>query len=232
LKTRVILLCCALLSCGREAAKDPSLVGWWKFDEGKGKKARDFSGNGLNGKLNDCGWTDGKSGKALRFEGGSFVVVKHRPVLDSPGAELTVAAWVRRDSSRAWNTVASRQTGSGWSEYIGLAVFADTALFSVDPDGSHYSNIKDTAECPAGTWVHLAGTVRDSAFTLYVNGIPVNRGRFHPPILYADANPLIIGGNTNSQGEEWIDTFHGIIDDVRLYRRALDASEILAIVSE
>jgi hypothetical protein len=219
------------LAC-QKPVLDPSLIGWWKFDEGKGGVAHDASGNGLYGNVIGCGWAEGKSGKALRFDGRSFVEVEHRPILDSLTTELTVCAWVKRDTSRSWNTIVSREIADGWSETIGLAVFADTALFSVDPDGAHYSNVKDTAACPAGEWTHLAGTVKDSTFTLYVNGKPVRSGHFHPPIRYADLNPLVLGGNTNTQGKEWIDLFHGTIDDVRLYGRALNDSEIHSLISK
>jgi hypothetical protein len=232
MKIKMILLTCLLLSCGRNLPKDPSLVGLWTFDEGKGDVVRDVSGHSLDGALTGGEWTDGKSGKAVHFDGQARVVVEHRPVLDSLTTELTVCAWVKRDTSRTWNTVISREIGGGWSETIGLAVFSDTALFSVDPDGSHYSNVKDTAACPAGVWVHLAGTVRDSTYTLYVNGESVRSGRFIPPVRYSDANPLVLGGNTNTQGKEWVDPFHGIIDDVRLYDRALDAFEIRAMASK
>ena len=220
-----------VLAC-QKTAQDPSLIGWWKFDEGKGSVVHDASGNGLYGNVIGGRWAEGKSGKALRFDGRSFVEVEHRPILDSLTSQLTVCAWVKRDTSRSWNTVVSRETEGGWSETIGLAVNADTALFSVDPDGAHYSNVKDTAACPAGEWTHLAGTVRDSVFTLYVNGKPVRSGRFNPPLRYTDRNPLVLGGNTNTQGKEWIDLFHGIIDDIRLYGRALNDSEIRAMVLE
>lgn len=214
-----------LLSCQRQLP-DTSLIGWWKFDEGKGIVVRDASGHGLDGIVTGGEWTNGKCGKAIHFDGRSYIEVKYRPILDSMTTELTVCAWVKRDTSTSWNTVVSREIVEGWSEYIGLAVYADTALFSVDPDGSHYSNVKDTAACPVGEWTHLAGTFRGSTFTLYINGKPSRNGHFNPPIRYSDQNPLVLGGNTNSQGKQWVDLFHGTIDDIRLYKRALADSEI------
>jgi hypothetical protein len=213
------------VSCHKKA-QDPSLIGLWTFDEGKGSVVRDVSGHGLDGNVVGGEWTEGKTGKALRFDGRSYIKVDHRPLLDSLTTELTVCAWIKRDTSRSWNTVVSREIANGWSETYGLAVFADTALFSIDPDGAHYSNVKDIATCPVGEWTLLAGTLRDSVYTLYVNGNRIRSGVSHIPIRYVDQNLLIIGGNTNTQGKEWVDLFHGIIDEVRIYRRALDDSEI------
>ncbi len=45
-------------------------VGIWLFDEGNGDIAKDSSGNGNEGQImNAPEWVDGKSGKALRFDG-------------------------------------------------------------------------------------------------------------------------------------------------------------------
>jgi hypothetical protein len=44
-----------------------------------------------------------------------------------------------------------------------------------------------------------------------------------------DQNPLIIGGITNALGEGWVDCFHGLIDEVRLYNRSLSDTEVPAL---
>ena len=46
------------------------------------------------------------------------------------------------------------------------------------------------------------------------------------PFQFADTNPLILGGNTNTQGEKWVDCFHGLIDEVKLFSRALTGQEV------
>ena len=89
--------------------------------------------------------------------------------------------------------------------------------------------MKAETGCPTGEWVHLAGTVQDSVYTMFVNGEPVRSGMFQSPIRYQDRNLLFIGGNSNPRGKEAIDLVHGMIDDVRLYRRALAAAEIRAL---
>ena len=49
------------------------------------------------------------------------------------------------------------------------------------------------------------------------------------PLQFADTNPLIIGGNTNTQGKKWVDCFHGVIDEVRLFNRSLNEKEMLEL---
>ena len=122
--------------------------------------------------------------------------------------------------------ILSHEVKDGTSEYFGLAVVKNKALFSVDPDGAHYQNIKSDEDMPVGEWIHLAGTYDNATFKLYVNGRLVKSAPCTVPFRFADQNPLIIGGNTNTQGKQWVDCFHGRIDDVRLYSRVLREDEI------
>ena len=82
---------------------------------------------------------------------------------------------------------------------------------------------------PVGEWIHLAGTYDNQEFQLYVNGRLVKSAPYTVPFQFADTNPLIIGGNTNTQGKKWVDCFHGLIDEVRLFHRGLSGQEILAL---
>ena len=67
----VFILVLGLIGTISEAQEDPSLVGWWTFDEGSGSVAADSSGNGNDGTLNGpVEWTpDGKLGGAMKFTG-------------------------------------------------------------------------------------------------------------------------------------------------------------------
>jgi hypothetical protein len=100
------------------------------------------------------------------------------------------------------------------------------ALFSIDPDGAHYRNIKTAEDMPVGAWIHLAGTYDKAEFKLYVNGKLAASEACSIPFSYQDQNPIIIGGNTNNKGKTWVDCFRGRIDEVRLYNRALTGNEV------
>ena len=94
----LIILSCLLLSFATYAAgkTDPSLVGYWPFEEKTGKKADDASGNRNDGKLIDGPkWVEGKFGSALEFGGGSsYVEVADDPSLDLTNV-ATVMAWFK-----------------------------------------------------------------------------------------------------------------------------------------
>jgi hypothetical protein len=212
---------------GRAAdAPAGGLVGHWKFDEPDGAKAIDSSGNGHDGVLHDAKRSVGWVGGAVECGQDALVEIPYAEQLDQFDAGITVSAWVKRSADNTWNTVVSREVKDGPSEYFGLAIVKNRALFSVDPDGAHYQNIKSDEDLPVGEWIHLAGTYNNFEFKLYVGGHLVKSAPCAIPFKFADRNPLIIGGNTNTQGRKWVDCFHGSLDEVRLYRRALTAEEI------
>ena len=76
-------------------AADPSLVGWWKLDDGSGDTAVDSSEYGNNGTLMGAPeWVTGKIGGALQLDGvDDFVEVPHVASLAADN-EVTVMLWL------------------------------------------------------------------------------------------------------------------------------------------
>jgi hypothetical protein len=77
-----------------------------------------------------------------------------------------------------------------------------------------------SAALPPGAWSHLAATYDGSVLLLYVNGTEV-ASRPLGGAIETSANPLHIGGNG-----VWGEFFAGLIDEVRIYNRALSPTEI------
>lgn len=227
MKTVVLLvLVIALSSCKSIPKPDPDLVAWWSFDEATETYVPDQSSNGLNAINKGAVSVEGKVGKALEFDGKSVLQVDYQSILDSFPKGITVAAWIKKDTASYWNTIVSREIGSGWSEYIGLAVHQNRALFSVDPDGKNYQNVKADEPVRPGVWVHLAGTFDNETYKLYINGKLTKSATCKSAIHFSDQNPLLIGGNSNNQNQSLVDCFKGTIDEVRIYKRALSLPEI------
>ena len=87
----------ALIFNGVVSAKSAfSGGGYWSFDEGSGVAAQDSSGNGNHGAIKGAvSWTEGKSGSALSFNGGSDrVLVPDAASLDITD-QITIAAWIK-----------------------------------------------------------------------------------------------------------------------------------------
>ncbi len=83
-----------------------------------------------------------------------------------------------------------------------------------------YQEILDSSLLPLDAWSHVAGTWDGSTLRVYVNGTPV-ANRAAGGTLDATANPLHIGGNAL-----WGEYLDGVMDEVRIYNRALSQAEI------
>ncbi|MHC4113414.1 MAG: hypothetical protein ACYSUY_20265, partial [Planctomycetota bacterium] len=99
------------LSMSVAEGADPSLVGWWRFDEGSGTTAYDTSDYGNDGTLqNGPLWVNGYLATALQFDGvDDFVDVPHAAIL-TVDTEVTVMAWIN----------ASRHEGPGGEGWQGI----------------------------------------------------------------------------------------------------------------
>ena len=76
-------------------AADPSLVGWWTFDDGSGTTPLDSSDYGRDGEfVGSPEWTDGHTGGALRVSQGNYVVIPgYKGVLGT--ISRTCTAWIK-----------------------------------------------------------------------------------------------------------------------------------------
>jgi hypothetical protein len=135
------------------------------------------------------------------------------------GSAMTLEAWVRPSAlGSVWRTVVFKERAGGMS----YSLYANEA--STRPVGQVFiggeQNAVGSAPLPLDQWSHLAVTYDGSSLRLYVDGSLVSTAAVSGSIE-PSSGPLRIGGN--SVWDEW---FAGLIDEVRVYNRALSQSEI------
>ena len=194
------------------------LVAAYGFDEGTGTTTADQSGNGNGGSLSNTVWsTAGKFNNALSFNGSARVNVNDSASLRLTSG-MTLEAWVRPSALGDWRTVVLKER-TGWYAY---ALYANTD--SGRPSGHVFTtadhDLRGTGSLAVNAWTHLAVTYNGSVLALYVNGAQVSSQPATGAIA-ANTGPLRIGGNAI-----WGEHYVGLIDEVRIYNRALSASEI------
>ena len=195
------------------------LVAAYGFSEGSGTTVTDSSGRGNNGTIAAATWTTaGHSGNALSFNGtNSWVTVNDAASLDLTNG-MTVEAWVKLTTVSGWRAVVIKETTGG----LAYGLYANTNLNR--PAGAIHTttdvNLYGTAALVANTWTHLATTYDGANLHLYVNGAQVASQAFTGS-LPNSTNPLRIGGDS-----VWGEFLSGVIDDVRVYNRALSVTEI------
>ncbi|HEY7310523.1 MAG TPA: Ig-like domain-containing protein [Gemmataceae bacterium] len=207
----------------------PGLVAAYGLDENAGTTANDDSGNGNNGTLTNATWTTGKYGSALQFTGAatSDVTINDAPSLDETTG-LTVEAWVNPSTLNSiddgWAAAVAKDNRSSSANDVSYALYAAAGTgtapaLHLDIKGKGDEGVQGTSVLALNTWTFLAGTYDSSTMKLYVNGTLV-ASRTMAGSIATTTNPLHIGGDWSNE------MFTGLIDNVRVYNRALSASEI------
>jgi hypothetical protein len=205
-------------------ASDPQLNAYWKLDETNGAvTVADSSGKGNAGVPVGVTWVTGRSGNAASFDGATSVITVSNSASLDPSA-ITIAAWINPTAWGAGNNRRILQKGNGDNQYR-LLDEGDQLKFEIF--GANNTTVTITAPLPAtGTWSHVAGTYDGATARLYVGGAQVASA----PATIAmptTTDPLCIGNKCASTAPG--DHFNGLLDEVRLYGRALSAGEITTL---
>jgi hypothetical protein len=201
------------------------LVNAYSFDEGAGSVTSDASGSGNTGALaNAPVWTSqGKYGSALSFDGvDDFVSVADNATLDLTSGG-TMEAWVKLDTLDRWHgVIAKGDANTDAVHNFALEINNANAVRCILGDGSAYQQLDSSTTMTTGQFRHLACSWDGATVRLYIDGV-LNASAAQSLTPAGNTAPLYVGqfgGNS--------DRLDGTIDDVRLYNRALTASEIQA----
>lgn len=221
-----------------EIAAVNGLILHWKLDESSGSIAADYSGNNFDGQVSGVPqWTSsGQVNGAFEFQGGQTITsYAVADVLNGLGA-ITVCMWVKSDLSNVDRGLYFTNAPDGNDELLGMRYDRDGW------SGGGRDLIKYSLTTTAGTqqgesasytqttaWQHLAFVWSSGGeLTLYINGeldAPSSAsGALAGTISGVDRFMLGIG----TKGQEW----EGLIDDVRIYGRALCGDELTGLSSK
>lgn len=213
------------------------LVGWWNFDEGSGTTAKDISGYENHGTIVGAKYVDGvpgTGGTALDLgEGGNYVDVGNSSVFNFQD-EFTLSVWIKADSiDEVVGGVITKGQEGGWinNEYMLLRSSGDSMRFYVS-DGTSSNNINIARiDLATGNWIHVIGTISriTGEMKAYLNGEIYNQIAVTIDEINSTTKNLRIGQGHSSSGGTW---FGGLIDDVRIYSRALTAFEVQTLYAQ
>jgi len=218
---------------------------WYKFDDGSGTVAHDSSG--ATGGPRDGMLVTAGTGGAVAFSathqvgtgalgltsngstGGGYVVVPSLAAL-APGA-LTISAWVNVSTSQQWQRVFD--IGSSTTSNIALTTHnGSNAVRFIIRTGTVSQEIASSVVLSLSAWHHLAVVLAEGATytgVLYVDGVAVATNTamsLHASDLGATTDNFV--GKSQFTADPF---FSGLIDDFRVYRRALTAEQIAALTA-
>jgi hypothetical protein len=214
------------------------LVGHWTFngqdmDWGQSTaEARDVSGQNNHGDVvgfGEEGAVIGKVGQALEFDGeDDYVGVTHQSYFTQ--VPFTASAWFKLDQLPSakgnYEFIIDKKDSSGppWHAWI---LYVDNPsnkidFFVTDSSGSGSGYILSDSAVSTNTWYHAVATI-DSSYNmkLFVDGSQ-QIGTDNPGSIYTSDSYLVLGSEGTGYGYE----LDGLIDEVRVYNRALSPEEV------
>jgi hypothetical protein len=192
------------------------LAAYYTFDEGRGDTLRDHSGNENHGKNHGAQFVKVGTGHALRFDGkDDFVDCGNGPSLDLTET-VSLEAWVYPESIP---TSHPGILGKGIGSYgLTYYVYGDCHMY--------ISNGHQTAvgSLVPGTWQHVVGTFDGLNVRLYINGELKGSLLLEATGKIRKDENFLIGSRAPWDGSRAY--FNGVIDEARIYNRALSEDEV------
>ena len=222
-----------LINSGYANISLENAVGIWLFDEGSGDIAKDSSGNGNDGQImNGPEWVDGKSGKALKFDGLDDYI--NLPAVTADSWEgMTVAAWV-------WLNLLPNEMPNSYGEIFG----SNQDLYDMYEDrGNNELRCKfattasaerpgiATANLETGQWLHLVGTYDNASgqAKIYMNGEVQDTHNLTGVISGVQYSSIGAQGGPDGPFSDFLD---GILDEVAVFSVALTEQEIKTVMEQ
>ena len=209
------------------AGSDMSLVAHWTLDETEGLVAADSSGYGNHGDLigmDGTEWVAGISGGALMLDGSQYVDFGNPESLQLTDA-VTIAAWAKMEAGNedTYMGIAGKM-GDNTGANRGFVLVRHTNnlfRFWLVTDGT-FAPAESDVTYNDTDWHRLVGVVSNGTASLYVDGVK--------QAVEAEGELQDSGGIANI-GRQYDDSsddrlWNGLIDDVRIYYRALSEEEI------
>ena len=206
-----------------------NLIARWTMEEGQGNTLEDYSPNSHQGMIQGNTWsseTPDQSAYSIAFDGIDDRVALGN--LDITGNEMSLCLWYKADD---WGVsdarFISKAYGQQDQEHLWMlsALQGNKLRFRLKTNGSTTTLIAPVGTLNSGTWTHVAAVYDGTFMRLYQDGIQVastaKTGTIgsDPTVMAALGNqPEGVGGGQRP--------FDGLLDEVRIYGKALSEEEI------
>jgi len=194
---------------------ESALVGYWKFDEGTGSSTIDSSGDGNNGVW--YGTPAGTSGYYSAGKVGNWAGYFSNNSIGIPiihaNQQITIAVWIKAVSTSYIQLIVH----GGSSDQFRIQADGNLWFYSASGNSINLSTVGLNAA--DGNWHFVTAVSDGTSAYIYVDGIQKASST----------------GSLNQNGWSQIGTYNGVdlfagsMDDLRIYNRALSASEVQAI---
>ncbi|OGV65348.1 MAG: hypothetical protein A3K19_11660 [Lentisphaerae bacterium RIFOXYB12_FULL_65_16] len=218
----------------------PNPMAVWDFEKviadsaGVIRKVTDATGNGFDATGSGvCLAPDGLKGQAAKFAGQSYLRVEDQVMFNLQN--VTLSLWIKPDTVKGRHGLIGKRYAGTAAPYI-LSLWDGGLEFEgTDADGKWSFNFRSAAAVKEGEWNHISVVVtQGKGVTIYCNGAVAGQKENAQEHL-GNMEPLIIGreswgGLPNQQDPPVF--YQGLMDEVKLWARALTEDEIKALAAK
>lgn len=230
MKKTLLLFGLALLtltSCHKDDSNDidsfnENLIAYYPFN---GNSMNDVGSN-HNGLVDGATLTsdiNASDNSAYFFNGiDNAIRVNHDNVFNLSN-EFTISVLVKADEIKTQTIIRKGETVNGpgtWPYGIELSITGDIVFTVTTENGNSINQVRKSGYL-TNEWYLITGVFKDSTMFLYVNG-QLEATTTVSGLVNTNTDPLLIGTRLSIPSS----TFKGIIDEVRIYDAALNASDI------
>jgi hypothetical protein len=212
------------------------LVGYWKLDEGTGTLAVDATGSGFTGTLmNAPTWspdvppTPYANTHSLLFDGSTQLVTMGNPTALNITGAISLGCWFKTsDAVGSYRTLVSKWWSGDADGAYDLVWVSGTLYFQVRNAQSYIASASSGVSGNDGKWHFALGTWDGTTIAFYLDGVAVDEetvdASFAP--IATTTYAFDVASDERYPAGMGDRFFSGEIDDVRVYNRAITASEV------
>jgi hypothetical protein len=201
----------------------------WDFEKATAATVPDASGNGFAATVNGTvTLVDGHTGKGAQFAGESFLRVDEPAMFNLQDATLSL--WLKPDTMKGRHGLIGKRFAGTAAPFVVSLWDGGIEFEATDTEGNWSFNFRSSPAVREGEWNHVAVVIRQGkGVTLYVDGAQVAE-KENALDRVSNAEPLILGreawAGVNMVHEPCF--FQGVLDEVKVWGRALSAEEVAA----
>jgi hypothetical protein len=195
------------------------LVSYYSFNSIKGDVAKDEWGVSDAAIVGPVA-AKGKYGDALTFDGvDDYVNCKNDDSLDITKA-ISIEAWVNMKNAGSYPAIVTK-SGTNWGYIFQFLTTVRQINLYLDGANPSWANVAKTA-VTLEKWAHIAATYDGKKIRYYFNGEPDGDYDAVAAAILSNKDEVHIGCRKVAEPHY----FTGMIDEVRIYNRALEAAEV------
>ncbi len=207
------------------AAEFAGLHAWWRLDEAAYPVCADAV-RGIHGMASGGSRVAGKSGNALQLDGVADQILMASAASLVGTGSFTLAAWVKTSDADGGVILQQRDgTTNGYQGQYQLSVTPQGTVSFFIYNGGFQFDFATTATVNDGQWHHIAAVREGTEGRIFIDGVLAGQASGAVKSL----EPLIVA--VGSDARDHTAFLNAALDDIRIYRRALNAQNLVAVMA-